>query len=92
MKTNFKNKRVYVLMNEDKTPMAVIKCEAGINDISKSIKQAIEEAMDSTIFNFPYDKELTDDDFEVSFYCEMKFDEMEEVHSERFTLFLTEIY
>jgi len=48
--------------------------------------------MDSTIFNFPYDKELTNDDYEVSFYCEMKFEEMEDVHSERFTLFLTEIY
>jgi len=92
MKTNFTTQRHYVLMNEDNTPTAVIKCEAGKNDISQNIKQAIQEAMDSTIFNFPYDKELTNDDYEVSFYCEMKFEEMEEVHSERFTLFLTAIY
>lgn len=92
MKTNFTRLRNFVLMNEDKNPTAVIKCEPGRNDISEKIKQAISESMDSEITNFPHNKELTDDDYEVDFYCEMTLSDDENIHSERFTLFLIEIY
>ena len=92
MKTNFTNTRNYVLMNEDKNPAAVIKCEAGKNDISEKIKQAISESMDAEITNYLYEKELTNDDYEIAFYCEMTLSDDENIHSERFTLFLTEIY
>jgi len=91
MKTNFTKKRVYVLMNEDKTPTAVIQCEAGTKDITEKIETAISESSDYVATIQEKDLVVNDFDFVYHFIVEIKIDD-EEPYTEKFTLYISEIY
>jgi hypothetical protein len=93
MITNFNRERFFVLTNDENKIIAIIKCEAGIHDITDKLYDAISEDYDAEKVEIrTKDLIIESFDYEQSFTVKIFGNDDNDPYKETFTLTTTAIY